>query len=266
MNFVDDQMRARVVQEVEEIERSENVKVLFACESGSRAWGFPSVDSDYDVRFLYVRPTEWYLSIFPGRDVLEYPIDDELDVSGWDLQKALGLFHKSNPALLEWLQSPIIYKESGPFTKRLRDLMAQVFKAKSCIYHYRSMAKTNYREYLKGDTVRLKKYFYVLRPILSCMWIEAKGNVPPMEFKTLVDEFIPEGTARQEIDELLQRKMAGDELVLGPRIPGLNQFLEEKLTYFEEYAGKMPVGGIPEVTLLNELLCITLEEEWGSKL
>ena len=88
---------------------------MWACESGSRAWGFPSVNSDYDVRFVYLRRTEDYLRASPLRDVIEIPISDELDISGWDLPKALGLFRKSNPPLLEWLQSPIVYQQEKVF-------------------------------------------------------------------------------------------------------------------------------------------------------
>ena len=94
-----------------EIEAKNAIKIVYACESGSRAWGFPSANSDYDVRFIYIRPVDWYLSIYEKRDVIEYPIDEQLDISGWDLKKALQLLRKTNPPLLEWLGSPIVYLE-----------------------------------------------------------------------------------------------------------------------------------------------------------
>ena len=143
-----------------EIERTEGVRLLYACESGSRAWGFASTDSDYDVRFLYLRPREWYLSIDVERrrDVIERPIDGLLDINGWDLRKALGLFRKSNPPLLEWLHSPIVYLDRHGVAERLRALLEQYYSPTACFHHYYHMAKGNYREYLKGEEVKLKKY------------------------------------------------------------------------------------------------------------
>jgi predicted nucleotidyltransferase len=102
-------VRERIENELAAIEQAEGVRGIYAVESGSRAWGFPSRDSDYDVRFLYVRPVDAYLSIVPVRDVIEYPISDALDLNGWDFPKALSLFRKSNPSILERLHSSIIY-------------------------------------------------------------------------------------------------------------------------------------------------------------
>ena len=104
-------MRKSIIESIQSIEKDEHVVAFYVCESGSRAWGFPSSDSDYDVRFLYMHPVDWYLSIEPKRDVIEKPIDNQLDINGWVLKKALSLFRKSNPPLLEWLGSPIIYQE-----------------------------------------------------------------------------------------------------------------------------------------------------------
>jgi hypothetical protein len=105
-------MQNAIISKLDEIETRENVLIFYACESGSRAWGFPSSDSNYDIRFLYLRPKDWYLSIDSGRDVIELPILDSLDINGWDLKKALGLLMKSNPSLLEWLDSPIVIEKS----------------------------------------------------------------------------------------------------------------------------------------------------------
>ena len=104
-------IRKEVLRRLDAVEREEDVRVLYACESGSRAWGFASPDSDYDVRFIYVHRPDWYLSIVDRRDVIERPIVDEYDLSGWELRKTLRLFRKSNPPLIEWLGSPIVYRE-----------------------------------------------------------------------------------------------------------------------------------------------------------
>ena len=180
-------MKSQILSRLHEIEAGENVRIVYACESGSRAWGFPSADSDYDIRFLYVRPMEWYLSIDVKRDVIERPVQDGLDISGWDLKKALRLFCKSNPPLLEWLGSPIVYLEQYSAAESMRGLLPDYYSPTTCLHHYLRMARGNYREYLKGDVVWIKKYFYVLRPILAMNWIERVWGVVPTDFNILVD-------------------------------------------------------------------------------
>lgn len=133
------------------------MRILLAVESGSRAWGFASPDSDYDVRFIYVRPQNEYLRLDPHRDVIELPIDDVLDINGWDMYKTLQLLHKSNPTLFEWFSSPIVYLETD-FAERFRGIMNSYFSTKRGLLHYLSMAEKNYRNYLRGDMVRAKKY------------------------------------------------------------------------------------------------------------
>lgn len=151
-------MRETILSKLKEIENKENVKILLAVESGSRAWGFASPDSDYDVRFIYVRPKEDYLRLEKTRDVIELPIEGELDINGWDLDKTLRLLRASNPTLFEWFSSPIVYRETA-FAQDFRSIMQRYFSSKRGLSHYLSMASSNYREYLKGDTVKAKKYF-----------------------------------------------------------------------------------------------------------
>lgn len=174
-------MREKIQEQLRRIEESENIKILLAVESGSRAWGFASPDSDYDVRFVYIRRPEDYLRLDAVRDVIELPIDDVLDINGWDLQKTLRLLYKSNPTLFEWFSSPIVYQKTE-FVDKFRELMMHYFSSKKTLYHYISMAEGNYREYLQGEIVRAKKYFYVLRPVLACRWILDRGTPPPMLF------------------------------------------------------------------------------------
>ncbi|NEW07875.1 nucleotidyltransferase domain-containing protein [Paenibacillus sp. SYP-B3998] len=254
----------KIKEELKRIETDENVRILYACESGSRAWGFPSKDSDYDVRFIYVRPVDWYLSIFTQRDVIECPISDQLDINGWDLKKALNLFRKSNPPLLEWLQSPIKYVEQYEATERIRQMSPLTFSPRSSMYHYLHMAKGNFHEYLQGDYVKIKKYFYVLRPVLACQWIEEKGSMPPMDFEELVEAMVPASRLKQEIYTLLVRKKAGVELDLEPKIIEINDFLERQIAYFEETAKQVPASEEKQDAALDALFREALREVWGS--
>ncbi|MDC7219444.1 MAG: nucleotidyltransferase domain-containing protein [Spirochaetales bacterium] len=212
-----------------EIETEHNVQILYAVESGSRAWGFESTDSDYDVRFIYKHQTDWYLNVFPKRDVIEYPIVDEYDYAGWDIKKTLFLMSKSNPVLFEWLRSPI-----------------------SSTYHYLHMARGNFREYLKRDEVRIKKFFYVLRPILACMWIEQFKESPPMEFEDLLTLIDSDKAVYNQIIDLLARKRAGKELGLEPRIDDLNRFIETKLEHFDHISKKYEKLEKPNGEFLDE--------------
>ena len=254
-------MKTIIKTRLEEIGHQEGVKILYACESGSRAWGFASQDSDYDVRFIYLRPIEWYLSVENRRDVIEMPIDDELDICGWDLKKALWLFRKSNPPLLEWLNSPIVYLQQSSVTKQLTALMPEYYSPVSCLYHYLHMAQGNYREYLKGEAVRVKKYFYVLRPVLACRWIESGYGAVPMEFETLLDRFLPDGEIKEKIDELLERKKNGRELDDGPRIPALNTFIEKELRHLEMKFREKKAAA-PDMMKLNQLFQEAIREVW----
>lgn len=223
-----------------EVERERGVRILYAAESGSRAWGFASKDSDFDVRFIYVHPRDRYLSLRELRDVIEPPVDGLLDFSGWDLRKALSLFRKSNPPLLEWLGSPIVYVDRDGLAERLRTLLAESFSPQRCMYHYLHMAQGNFREYLKGDVVRLKKYLYVLRPLLACLWIERHGTMPPTEFRRTLDAADLPKPVREAVDDLLIRKMAGPELDDGPRIPALNELIEGMMARFEAVTRELP--------------------------
>ncbi|MEN1988335.1 nucleotidyltransferase domain-containing protein [Paenibacillus hubeiensis] len=262
---IQEEMKHTIRQELERIERDEQVKIIYACESGSRAWGFPSQDSDYDVRFLYVRPLEWYLSIEEQRDVIEVPISDQLDINGWDLRKALKLFRKSNPPLLEWLQSPIQYDERYSAAERIRGLSPLTFSPKSCMYHYLNMAKGNFRDYLQGERVKIKKYFYVLRPLLACGWIERHNTMPPMEFGQLVEELIPADTLLySEITELLRRKKSGDELDLEPQLPAIHAFLKERIAWYEQRAAAMAHETVVDVAELDRIFRAALDEVWAA--
>ena len=258
-------MRDIIRQKLKEIENVHNVKILYAVESGSRAWGFPSKDSDYDVRFIYIHPPSWYLSIDQQgigakRDVIEEPIDDLLDISGWEITKALRLFRKNNPPLLEWLRSEIIYYQQYEFIHNMRALESDVFFPNSMLYHYLNMAKKNYREYLQGPEVKIKKYFYVLRPVLAGQWIEKHGTTPPIGFHELLEDSVEEGELKEKVNELLHRKLNGEEFDLEPRIDVINQFVEREMERLEAYAKSLEGSVEDPTSQLDELFRKTLEE------
>ncbi|WP_066317612.1 nucleotidyltransferase domain-containing protein [Bacillus sp. FJAT-29814] len=259
-------MREKILEELKRIETEYEVKICLAVESGSRAWGFHSKDSDYDVRFIYVHRPEWYLSIEQKRDVIELPINDLLDINGWELRKALRLFKKSNPPLMEWLQSGIVYYQAYSLTDKMSTIQNKVFLPQSALYHYLNMAKGNYRDYLQAQYVKIKKYFYVLRPILACNWIEKHNSFPPIEFRELVEDLFEEGQLKQEILTLLERKMKGDELNLEPKITVINDFLEQEITRIENYTKTLSVERQDLTPLLDELFRDTLTEIWGIKI
>ena len=258
-------MHETITCQLKTIEAANRVRVVYAYESGSRAWGFESVDSDYDVRFIYVHEPDWYLSIDDKRDVIELPLSNMLDITGWDLRKALRLFRKSNPPLLEWLKSPTVYAEQFMTAAEIRALTETFFSPRSCMCHYLSMAEGNFREYLRGEQVKTKKYFYVLRPILACRWIDQFNESPPMEFDRLVDGLIPDGRLLEEIVALVERKKSGDELGSGPRIAVINEYLESNIRTLTEQLRTVEKPQPPDSLLLDNLFRRTLSEVWRTE-
>lgn len=243
-------MREIILNELRKIEETENIKIIMAIESGSRAWGFASPDSDYDVRFIYVRDEESYLKLEGIRDVIEWKLDDTLDINGWDLKKALQLLHKSNPTIFEWCASPIVYLEREEFAD-LKKLLPHYFSVKKSLFHYWHMAETNYREYLKGAEVRVKKYFYVLRPLLAAKWIIDNQSPPPMLFDKLVEAKLDD-TLRPELDKLLELKKSMPEMGTAPRIQVFNDYIEKVMPEIKEIAAGIK-DNQAEWDMLNEL-------------
>ena len=260
------QMREEILTQLCAIEADDGVRILYACESGSRAWGFPSPDSDYDVRFIYLRPRDWYLSIDleHKRDVIECPIDGMLDITGWDLRKALRLLRNSNPPLIEWLGSPVVYWDKYEIRSRMHALAARYHSPKSCAHHYLHMAHGNFRDYLEGPMIKYKRYFYVLRPILAINWIERDMGVMPTEFARLAAAVVDDPELRAAIDRLLADKLASNERDLRPRIEPLSAFIESELARLEqavlEDGFARPAVPVDE---FNALFRAALDEVWS---
>ena len=224
-----------------DIEEKYDVRILLAVESGSRAWGFASPDSDYDVRFIYAHPRDEYLRVDPMSDVIEWHLDEVLDINGWDLKKALLAFAKGNPNVMEWANSGIVYRGSEVWNQ-IKDSAFHFFSEKAALCHYYGTAKTTLETHLRGEKIRYKKYFYALRPLLCCRWIERYHKVPPMEFQTLLQLFDgkePDLTNKlfETIQTLLERKVITEEKDLNPQMPVIIDFIQnecEKQKLFSE--------------------------------
>ena len=249
-------MRELINQKLMEIEQSENITILHAVESGSRAWGFPSPDSDYDVRFIYIRKPEFYFKLEKTRDVIELPINDMLDINGWDLNKTLRLLHGSNPTLFEWMSSPVVYRQTD-FIDHLRPTMDNYFSCKSGLYHYLSMAEGNYRDYLKGEMVRAKKYFYVLRPLLACKWILRTHTKPPMLFSELMAAELDD-SLKPAVERLLDLKMNAPEIKEIPRVDEINAYLDRTIEELKVEIAAFPAEHKADWAPLNKLFLQTL--------
>lgn len=245
------EIEKEISDKLDEIEKKEGVRILHAVESGSRAWGFASLDSDYDVRFVYVRPKEDYLRLDEPRDVIEWQLDEVLDINGWDLKKALKQFAKGNATLFEWSGSPIVYRTTEDWN-RIQETARQYFSEKSAVYHYYGTANSTLQEYLRGETVRYKKYFYALRPLLAARYIEAYHMAPPVLFEELLKMEMPR-ELRDAIGELLERKKRTTEGEENPQIPVIRSFIESETVRQKEIADNLPDDHNKDWTALNRV-------------
>lgn len=232
------EMNILVPQKLRELEQTHDMRVLLAVESGSRAWGFASPDSDFDVRFIYVHNPEFYLRLEQRRDVIEVPVDETWDVSGWDLDKTLRLLFRANPALYEWLNSPITYFEDG-FRERIAPFAEQFFSQKNMLYHYLNIARNHVNKYLSEDEVQPKKYFYPLRSVLACSWVLEQNSPPPVPFAELVEAELP-SYLNSSVQRLLELKMNSAEKTFISRLADIDKFLAESVEQLGAAADALP--------------------------
>lgn len=229
-------MKATIQQKLTEIEKAYGIKILYSCESGSRAWGFPSPDSDYDVRFVYSRPIEEYLTIKPKKDHLSFPINNELDIYGWDISKVLQLITKSNTTPFEWLQSPVIYKEDATFKNELWTLCQNYFCPRSNIHHYLGIAR-GAMETIDGKDIKIKKLFYVLRPILAALWCAEKNTIAPMSIFPLMDLLTDD--LRKKVLSLIELKSTANESYLIEIDQDIKTWIDQTFDYCMEASAQM---------------------------
>lgn len=249
-------MQTAILEKLKQIEHEHQVIILLAIESGSRAWGFPSINSDYDVRFIYAHPKDWYLSVFEKRDVIELPVDEVFDINGWDLKKALQLLRRSNPALLEWLNSPIIYLQHPAITP-LKNFSDTAFLPLSSCSHYLSMAKNNYFKAKGHEQVRIKSYLYALRAILCCHWVIDHHTQPPILFSELLKKYLPSGELRDLINHYLHIKQAKTEQYTVNKSLLLESYIEQQR---QDLATKLPPNPkAKKVELFDNVFRTTLQ-------
>ncbi len=256
------EIRAEIERELAKIQEKEQVRILLAVESGSRAWGFASPDSDYDVRFIYMRRPEDYLRLEEQKDVIEWQLDEVLDINGWDLRKALIHFHRGNATLFEWSNSPIVYRCTDLW-KQIYEEAGSCFSQKAAVCHYYGTAKSTYMGYLLQERVRYKKYFYALRPLLACRYMEQYGKIPPVAFSELLKQDLPP-EVRTEIHSLLERKKGTEEKDLNPRIPVIQKFIEQELERQKALGDAMGDDRCREWEALNRLFREVLQTSFLS--
>lgn len=237
-------MKKEILESLYKLEQEKNIEILFACESGSRAWGFHSPDSDYDVRFVYVHKKDWYLSIEDRKDFIEFPKDEILDIVGYDLRKMLKLFRSSNAKIFEWIQSPVMYKRDDAFVNNIKALFDEYFSAKAGLHHYLGLTRNTFENYLQTERIKLKKYFYALRPVLAANWIVKHNTCPPMEFAAL-REMVNNEQVSKRIDLLLEQKAGvGEGFEISPD-PLLHHFIQEQMAAAEAHAKQLEPRRVP---------------------
>ena len=242
-----------ILKKLKEIENEKHVTILHAVESGSRAWGFASPDSDYDIRFIYKHEPDYYLSLWEKPDVIEFMTAEDLDGSGWDLAKALKLLAKSNVPLIEWLYSHVVYHKDDAFLKRMQDLASQCFSPVATLHHYLGTTK-NFMEVCEAEKVKLKSYFYALRTALAGKWIIENNSFPPVLFSDLLP--IAPIAVKDKILQLQEIKANQDEKYLHPKEDLITTFLLDTIQYNHQHAATLPAGN-----KINKLLEDFFREE-----
>ena len=234
-------MKKKIQEYITDLEQRENVKVLLACETGSRAWGFPSPDSDYDVRLLYLHPKDWYLSLTEPTDSIDLMLDDNLvDISGWDFRKALRLLQRSNAALLERLQSPLVYQKDAPFVRTMLELAQSQYSRIATIHHYMGIADKFLEAHLPQEPYKFKQFFYGLRSAMACKWILEKEQMPPIVFKKMYTQLDLPQPLIEHIEKLIKLKARVNESYLHDGEQELFDYMKSWLAEAQEKKQNLP--------------------------
>lgn len=252
-------MEQKIIEYLSALEKEKGITILLACETGSRAWGFPSPDSDYDVRIIYKHTKDWYLSLIEEKDTIEYFLDNnEIDISGWDLRKSLRLLWKSNPPLLERIQSPIIYKVDKGFLEDINSIAKLTYSRIATLHHYLSMAKKAFEEVVNSEKYKLKKFFYALRASVACLWILEKEEIPPIEFMKMLNGLDLPGNTKTRIRELIVLKSNISETYLHNGEKELIDFMKTCIDRADNESQSLPSSN-GKMSDLNDFFRKTLD-------
>jgi predicted nucleotidyltransferase len=251
-------MEDKIKKYLTDLEKEKGIEILLACETGSRAWGFPSPDSDFDVRIIYKHHKNWYLSLTEEKDTVEcFYENNDIDISGWDLRKSLRLIWKSNPPLLERIQSPIIYHLDKDFLAGINSIAQKTYSRIATVHHYLSMAKKALEEVVSSNDYKLKRFFYALRASVACLWILEKEDIPPIEFGKMVNGLDLSDNLTNRINELIELKSTISETYLHNGEQDLIKFMESCLERADNESISLPTSK-GQMSELNEFFRNTL--------
>ncbi|MCL1994339.1 MAG: nucleotidyltransferase domain-containing protein [Spirochaetes bacterium] len=259
---MDENIRTAILQKLHETENAYRVKIPLAIESGSRGWGFASANADYDCRFLYVRQKDWYLSVLERKEFIEYAVDEVFDIRGYDISRALKYIMNSNATIYEWISSNVVYIRDEPTLAKLQTLAADFFNPIPISYHYLNLAKKMFLEVNDADTAKIKKYFYILRPIANLNFIWQYRKMPYMEYDKTLAEIDIKPDVLSAIQELTERKMAAKEHDLIPRFEPLAGYFQEELAKFERQLKEMSHTKNKNYDSVDEVFRSIIEDVW----
>ncbi len=247
---------------IRQVESRYDVDVLLACETGSRAWGFSSPDSDYDVRFIYRHRKEWYLSLTEGKDSIDLMFDDgNMDISGWELRKTLRLLTKSNPPLLERIKSGIVYHSNPEFVSGINILSDKMYSKVATLYHYIGMSRKSFADVESPNKYKLKKLFYALRAAMACKWIIERDEIPPVYFPTMIKELDFDIAIKDRIAYLIDYKSKQDESYYHSGELELIHLIKELLDY-ADLNSKLMISANGNIEELNVFFRQIIDMEW----
>lgn len=249
-------MKQQIEETILKLEAERDIEVLFACESGSRAWGFASPDSDYDLRFIYAHPQNWHLELQKRDDTIDLMLPNDLDLSGWELAKTLRLFATCNLALNEWLGSPVIYWSPKSFHSELLELVPTFFNPKKAMHHYLSMAKGTAADHFDGNQIKIKKLFYILRPLFACLWIKKHLSMPSTIFQNMLTPDLASPEVLYAIANIQKQKETAAEghLIKAPDV--VKNWIDQTIAHAQSVADALPAGTKEKASWdpLNELM------------
>ena len=259
---MDPNIKQTILQKLHKTEENYHVKIPLAIESGSRGWGFAATNADYDCRFLYVHQKDWYLSVLERKELIEYAVDEVFDIQGYDISRAIKYIMKPQATLYEWISSNVVYIRNEPILAKLQELAIEFFNPIPISYHYLSLAKKMFSEINDVETAKIKKYFYILRPIANLNYIQQHGKMPYMEYDRTLAEIDLNPEIYSAIRELKAQKMAAREHYLIPKFEPLTRYFQDELARFEICLKDMKHAKTKNYELADSIFRSIIEDVW----